>query len=66
MNVLEHYVTEIIGEPYYDDYGSGNYHWWLKVKALCYGSECETTLMFDSKEVCTMSALYNSSRPRTV
>ena len=32
MNVLEHYVTEIIGEPYYDDYGSGNYHWWLKVK----------------------------------
>ena len=24
MNVLEHYVTEIIGEPYYDDYGSGN------------------------------------------
>lgn len=26
MNVLEHYVTEIIGEPYYDDYGSGNYH----------------------------------------
>lgn len=50
MNVLEHYVTEIIGEPYYDDYGSGNYHWWLKVKALCYGSECETTLMFDSKE----------------
>lgn len=50
MNVLEHYVTEIIGEPYYDDYGSGNYHWWLKVRALCYGSECETTLMFDSKE----------------
>ena len=50
MNVLEHYVTEIIGEPYYDDYGSGNYHWWLKVKALCYGSECETTLMFDIKE----------------
>ena len=50
MNVLEHYVTEIIGEPYYDDYGSGNYHWWPKVKALCYGSECETTLMFDSKE----------------
>ena len=50
MNVLEHYVTEIIGEPYYDDYGSGNYHWWLEVKALCYGSECETTLMFDSKE----------------
>ena len=35
MNVLEHYVTEIIGEPYYDDYGSGNYHWWLKVKVIC-------------------------------
>ncbi|MCS2456245.1 hypothetical protein NXX04_16455 [Bacteroides ovatus] len=51
MNVLEHYVTEIIGEPYYDDYGSGNYHWWLKVKALCYGSECETTLMFVFRSV---------------
>lgn len=24
MNVLEHYVTEIIGEPYYDDYAREN------------------------------------------
>lgn len=26
MNVLEHYVTEIIGKPYYHDYGSGNFN----------------------------------------
>jgi|UPI0007605059 hypothetical protein len=50
MNVLEHYVTEIIGKPYYHDYGSGNFKWWLKVKAVCYGCDCETTLMFDTKE----------------
>ena len=29
MNVLEHYVIEIIGKPYYHDYGSGKYRWWL-------------------------------------
>lgn len=49
MNVLEHYVIEIIGKPYYHDYGSGKYRWWLKVKAICYGTESETTLMFDSE-----------------
>lgn len=49
MNVLEHYVTEVIGKPYYDDYGSGKYKWWLKVKATCYGQESETTLMFDTE-----------------
>ena len=49
MNVLEHYVTEIIGKPYYNDYGSGKYRWWLKVKATCYGQESETTLMFDTE-----------------
>lgn len=50
MNLLEHYVTEIIGEPYCHDYGSDHFKWWLKVKALCYGHECENTLMFDTKE----------------
>lgn len=25
------------------------YRWWLKVKAICYGTESETTLMFDSE-----------------
>ena len=49
MNLLEHYVTEIIGKPYYHDYGSGKYKWWLKVKATCYGQECTSTLMFDTK-----------------
>ena len=50
MNLLEHYVTEIIGKPYYNDYGSGKYRWWLKVKATCYGQECTSTLMFDTEE----------------
>lgn len=50
MNLLEHYVTEVIGKPYYDDYGSGNYKWWLKVRANCYGYETESTLMFDTEE----------------
>lgn len=36
-------------KPYYHDYGSGKFRWWLKVKAICYGIESETTLMFDSK-----------------
>lgn len=50
MNLLEHYVTEIIGKPYYNDYGSGKYRWWLKVKATCYGQKCTSTLMFDTEE----------------
>lgn len=24
MNLIDTWVTEVIGEPYYDDYGSGN------------------------------------------
>lgn len=50
MNLLDHYVTKIIGEPFYHDYGSGNFKWWLKVLATCYGTESETTLMFNTKE----------------
>ncbi len=50
MNLLNHTIIEIIGEPYYKDNGSGNYHWWLKVKANCYGHISENTLMYDSKE----------------
>lgn len=50
MNLLEHYVTKIIGEPYCHDYSSGNFKWWLKVEAICYGYKCENTLMFDTKE----------------
>ena len=38
-----------IGLLNYHDYGSGKYRWWLKVKAICYGTESETTLMFDSE-----------------
>nr|DAP29301.1 MAG TPA: hypothetical protein [Bacteriophage sp.] len=50
MNLLENYVTEVIGKPYYDDYGSGNYKWWIRVKSICYGHENESTLMFDTEE----------------
>lgn len=50
MNVLEHYVTEIIDKPFYGDYGSGKYRWWLKVWANCYGQVSETILMFDSEK----------------
>lgn len=50
MSVLENYVTEIIGKPYCHDYGSDNFKWCLKVKAVCYGDECESTLIFDTKE----------------
>lgn len=39
MNLLEHYVTNILSEPYYHDYGSGNFKWWIKVKSNCYGQE---------------------------
>lgn len=49
MNLLDHYVTEILGRPYRDDYGSGNYKWWLPVRAVCEGDTCETTLMFDTE-----------------
>ncbi len=50
MNLLDHFVTEIIGKPYYHDYGSGNFKWWVKVKATCYGHETKNTLMFNTKE----------------
>lgn len=49
MNLLENYVTEVIGKPYYDDYGSGNYKWWIRVKSICYGQEHKSTLMFDTE-----------------
>lgn len=48
MNLLEHYVTDILSEPYYNDYGSGNFKWWVKVKSNCYGQETESDLMFDT------------------
>ena len=31
MNYLDGYVKEVLSEPYYDDYGSGVFRWWVKV-----------------------------------
>lgn len=30
MNYLDGYVEEVLSEPYYDDYGSGIFRWWVK------------------------------------
>lgn len=29
MNYLDGYVEEVLSEPYYDDYGSGVFRWWV-------------------------------------
>lgn len=50
MNYLDGYVEEVLSEPYYDDYGSGIFRWWVKVSYICYGMGAVTTLMFDTKE----------------
>lgn len=52
MNYLDGYVEveEVLSEPYYDDYGSGIFRWWVKVSYDCYGMGAVTTLMFDTKE----------------
>lgn len=45
MNLLDATVTEIVGKPYFM-YGK----WFLKVKAECWGSPTESTLMFATEE----------------
>lgn len=50
MNYLDGYVEEILSEPYYDDYGSGIFRWWVKVSYICEGIGAVTTLMFDTRE----------------
>lgn len=50
MNYLDGYVEEILSEPYYDDYGSGVFRWWVKVSYVCEGIGAVTTLMFDTRE----------------
>lgn len=50
MNYLDGYVEEILSEPYYDDYGSGVFRWWVKVSYVCEGTESTITLMFDTRE----------------
>lgn len=53
MNLLDFYVTEVIGSPYYvDKYlrSTGRSWWELKVKADAYGRESGMTLNFRTKE----------------
>ena len=50
MNYLDGYVEEVLSEPYYDDYGSGIFRWWVKVSYVCEGIGAVTTLMFDTRE----------------
>lgn len=38
MNYLDGYVEEVLSEPYYDDYGSGIFRWWVKVSYVCEGN----------------------------
>lgn len=45
MNLVDCYVTEILGEPY-EAYGK----WWRKVKYESWGSPSESKLMFNTKE----------------
>lgn len=45
MNYLDGYVEEVLSEPYYDDYGSGIFRWWVKVSYDCYGMGAVTTLI---------------------
>lgn len=50
MNYLDGHVEEVLSEPYYDDYGSGIFRWWVEVSYICEGTESTTTLMFDTRE----------------
>ena len=50
VNYLDGYVEEVLSEPYYDDYGSGVFRWWVKVSYVCEGTESTITLMFDTRE----------------
>lgn len=50
VNYLDGYVEEILSEPYYDDYGSGIFRWWVKVSYICEGVGAVTILMFDTRE----------------
>lgn len=56
MNYLDGYVEEVLSEPYYDDYGSGIFRWWVKVSYVCEGIGAVTTLMFENKRVKTRSS----------
>jgi len=45
MNLIDCYVTKVLGKPYYM-----HEHWWIDVEYDSYGITGETILMGDSKE----------------
>lgn len=55
MNYLDGYVEEVLSEPYYDDYGSGIFRWWVEVSYICEGTESTTIL------ITRMSKMWHSS-----
>lgn len=45
MNLLDAWVTEVLGEPY-EKYGK----WWVSVNAICEGTGIDTQIMCSTKE----------------
>jgi hypothetical protein len=45
MNLIDFYVTQVTGEPYFS-YGK----WFLKVMAISHGRESECSLMFNTEQ----------------
>lgn len=50
MNLVDCYVTQVLSKPYYDDFGSTVWKWWVDVVYDSYGVKSRHTLMFDTKE----------------
>lgn len=49
MNYLDGYVEEVLSEPYYDDYGSGIFRWWVEVSYVCEGTESTTSIFYNNR-----------------
>lgn len=45
MNLLEHYVLEVIDKPIFK-----HNHWFVKVLCECYGRQSYTQVMFKTEE----------------
>ena len=53
MNLLECYVTKVIGEPYfkYDK-------WWQKVEYICYGLTDVTDIIIEENQVIEIDYMF--------
>ena len=69
MNVLYHYVTKIIGNPYMKRYADKLW-WCLQVEYDCYGHKGNKELIFNTEEeakqvkgwICISSVNYENSK----